>query len=177
MKRTRWRTLVVALSLSAILPPALLAETPGAGVVNGNVSLVLGDGITRTIALSAATQRDGSVAGSIEFHDPAPIPSPDGDGTGDPALGESQSGVTVSAQVTCLFVAGHAAVVGGDVVKAEPARYVGKQIVVLLTDSQQSAGTMSWGFHEPGERVSCDSFPFSAHAPFAIAGGRTEVKQ
>jgi hypothetical protein len=177
MKRTRWGTLVVALSLSAILPPGLMAEAPGAGVVSGNVSLVLGDGITRTIALSAATQRDGTAAGSIEFNDPAPTPNHDVDGTGDPALADAGTGVTVYAQVTCLFVAGTAAVVGGDVVKAEPARYVGKQIVILLTDSQKSPGAMSWGFYEPEQRISCDSFPFSAHAPVAIAGGRTEVTQ
>ena len=91
---------------------------------------------------------------------PHRLPSPDGDGTGNPALAESQSGVTVYAQVTCLFVAGHAAVVGGDVVKAEPARYVGKQIVVLLTDSEQSPGTMSWGFYEPGRECPATASPF-----------------
>lgn len=177
MKRTRWRTLVVALSLSAILPSGLMAETPGAGTVSGNVSLVLGDGITRTVALSAATQRDGTAAGSIEFNDPAPTPNHDVDGTGDPALADSGAGVTVYAQVSCLFVAGTTAVVGGDVVKAEPARYVGKQIMVFLTDSERSRPTMSWGIYEPAQRVSCDIFPFGAYDPVAIAGGRTEVKQ
>jgi hypothetical protein len=106
----------------------------------------------------------------IEFHDPTPIPASEDD----PA--DSQSGVTAYAQVTCLFVVGDAAIVGGDVVRAEPGRYVGKQIVVMLTDSGQGPGRMSWGFYEPEQRVSCDSFPLSAHAPVAITSGRTEVK-
>jgi hypothetical protein len=176
MKIIYWATLAGAVLLSAVFPGGPFAQTPGSGEVSGNVSLVLEDGTTRTLALSAATQRDGTAAGMIEFHDPSPIPSLDVDGTGDPALAASASGVTVYAQVTCLFVAGHAAVVGGDVVRAEPARYVGKQIVVLLTDSGQSPGRMSWGFYEPEQRVSCDSFPFAAYTPVDIAGGRTEVK-
>jgi hypothetical protein len=172
MKRVHWTTLAGAVLLSAVLSP----QTAGSGEVTGSVSLVLGDGIARTIALSAATQRDGTAAGVIEFHDPTPMPPPDVDGTGDPALAASQSGVTVYAQVTCLFVDGHAAVVGGDIVQADPARYVGKQIVVLVTDSGRGPGRMSWGFYEPGQRVSCDSFPLSAHAPVDITGGRTEVR-
>ena len=85
--------------------------------------------------------------------------------------------MTVSAEVTCLFVHEHAAIVAGEVVKAEPARYVGKQIMVFLTDSERSRPVMSWGLYEPGQRVTCDSFPFAGYAPLPIAGGRTEVKQ
>jgi hypothetical protein len=177
MKRIHWATLAVAALLSTTHPPGVLAQPLGAGVVSGHVSVVLDDGVERTIALSAATQRDGSAAGTIEFHDPSPVPDHDVDGTGDPALGESKSGVTVYAEVTCLFVAEHAAIVAGDVVKAEPARYVGKQIMVFLTDSEKSRPVMSWGIYEPGQRVSCDIFPFAAYDPVAIAGGRTEVKQ
>jgi hypothetical protein len=175
MKKIHRAILAGAVLLSAIVPSGAFAQTPGSGEVRANVSLVLGDGLTRTIALGAATQRDGTAAGSIEFHDPSTLPSPDVDGTGDPALAHSSSGVMVTAQVTCLFVAGHAAVVGGDVVRADPERYVGKQIVVLLTDGGQGPGRMSWGFYEPEQRVSCDSFPFSAHAPVEITSGRTEV--
>jgi hypothetical protein len=177
MKRIHWATLAVAVLLSAIHPPGLLAQPPGAGAVSGRVEVVLDDGTSRTVALSAATQRDGTAAGSIEFHDPSALPNHDVDGTGDAALAESKAGVTVYAQVTCLFVAEHAAIVGGEVVKADPERYVGKQVLVLMTDSERSRGVMDWGFYEPEQRVSCDSFPFAAYSPLAIAGGRTDVRQ
>jgi hypothetical protein len=177
MKRIQWATLAGAVLLSALHPPGLLAQIPGAGAVSGSVNVVLDDGVTRTIALSAATQRDGTAAGMIEFHDPSPLPNHDVDGTGDPALAESKTGVTVYAQVTCLFVAGGAAVVSGDVVKADPERYVGKQIVVMLSGSEKSRGMLDWGFYEPEQRMSCDIFPFAAYSPVDVAGGRIEVKQ
>ena len=177
MKRIHWATLAVAALLPMIHPPGAPGQPLGAGVVSGSASIVLDDGVERTIALSAATQRDGSAAGTIEFNDPAPMADQDVDGTGEAALAESKSGVTVYAEVTCLFVSEHAAVVAGDVVKAEPARYVGKQIMVFLTDSERSRPVMSWGLYEPGQRITCDSFPFAAYAPVAIAGGHTEVKQ
>lgn len=177
MKRIHWATLAVAALLPMIHPPGALGQPLGAGVVSGLVSVVLDDGVERTIALSAATQRDGTAAGTIEFNDPAVMADQDGDGTGDAALAESKSGVSVSAEVTCLFVSEHAAIVAGDVVKAEPGRYVGKQIMVFLTDSERSRAEMSWGLYEPGQRITCDSFPFAAYAPIPIASGRIEVKQ
>ena len=134
-------------------------------MVSGLASVVLDDGVERTIALSAATQRDGSAAGTIEFNDPAPMADQDVDGTGDAALAESKSGVTVSAEVTCLFVAEHAAIVAGDVVKAEPARYVGKQIMVFLTDSERSRPVMSWGLYEPGAENHLRQLPVRGLCP------------
>jgi hypothetical protein len=177
MRRIHWASLAAAVLLSAVHPPGLLAQPSGAGTVEGRVNVVFEDGNSRTVALSAATQRDGTAAGLIEFHDPTPLPDQDVDGTGDPALAASKSGVTVYAQVTCLFVADQVAIVGGDVVKSDPERYVGKQILVFLTDSAKSRGTMEWGLYEPEQRMSCDIFPFAAYSPLEIAGGRTEVRQ
>ena len=177
MKTIHLGTFVAALLLSAILPPGPLAQTAGGGLVSGYANLVLGDGFMRTISVNAVTQPDGTATGEIEFNDPAPIPDQEVDGTGDPVLAGSPSGVTLSAQVTCLVVAGHAAIVGGQVVKSDPARYVGKHVLLLLTDSGKSPEVISWGFYEPEQRVSCDSFPSSAYAPVEIAGGRIEVKQ
>lgn len=177
MKSIHHGTFVAALLLSAVSPPGPLAQTAGGGLVNGYADLVLGDGVLRTLSLSAVTGRDGSASGQIEFHDPAPLPDQDVDGTGDPALAESKSGVRLYAEVNCLVVAGDAAIVGGQVVKSDPARYVGKQVVLLLTDSGRSTGVMTWGFYEPEQNVFCGSFPFSAYAPVEIASGRLEVKQ
>jgi hypothetical protein len=177
LKRIHSGIFVATLLLSAVLPPGLLAQTAGGGLVSGYANLVLGDGVMRTISLNAVSQLDGTATGQIEFNDPAPIPDQEVDGTGDPALAGSKSGVTLSAQVSCLVVVGDAAIVGGQVVASDPARYVGKHVLLLLTDSGKSPGVMSWGFYEPGQRVSCDSFPFSTYAQVEIAGGRIEVKQ
>ena len=71
MKRIHWATLAVAALLPMIHPPGAPGQPLGAGVVSGLASVVLDDGVERTIALSAETQRDGTAAGSIEFNDPA----------------------------------------------------------------------------------------------------------
>ncbi len=170
----RFGTLLVTLLSSAILPPGLVAE-PRGGSATGHANLTFGDGILRGVSFSAVTHDDGSVSGQIEFHDPAPMPDQDVDGTGDPALAESPFGVKLHAEVNCLVVDGDSAIVGGQVTSSDVARYVGKQVLLFVEDSEHSRGGFTWGFYEAKDGVFCGSFPWAAYAPVGTAGASLQV--
>ena len=48
--------------------------------------------------------------------------------------------MTLYAEVNCLAVEGNAAIVGGEVTHASVARYVGKQVLLFVEDSERSRG-------------------------------------
>jgi hypothetical protein len=162
------------LLLSAIVPASALAQRAGSSV-SGSVDVVLGDDLVRTIAFSAETLGDGAAAGRIEFQSFDQMPDQDVDGTGDPQLAESKSGVTAVAEVNCVAIVGDMAVVGGQVVKAEPARYVGKQMLLLVEDSDRAKGRFTFGFYESSEGVFCDSFRLAAYQPIERLVGAVRV--
>ncbi len=168
-------TFLVTLLCSVILPSGPGAE-PRGGSATGHGQLDFGDDITRGVSFSAMTHQDGSVSGQIEFHDPASVPDQDVDGTGDPALAGSARGVQLHAEVDCLVVDGDTAIVGGQVTSSDIDRYVGKQVLLFVEDSEQSHGRFTWGFYEAGEQISCDSFPVAAYAPGVITGGSIQVR-
>lgn len=171
----RFGTLLVTLLGSAIAPPGAGAE-PRLGSATGYAALVLDDGVTRGVSFTAVHHGDGSASGQIEFHDPAPIPDQDVDGTGDPALAESPLGVHVRADVNCLVVDGNSAIVGGQVTDSDVARYVGKQVLLFVEDTAQSRGGFTWGFYEAQDGVSCGTFPWAAYAPVESGGGSLQVR-
>jgi hypothetical protein len=168
------RTVLAVFLLSALLPPDSLAQAPTRAVATGSAAMTTGDG-THGIVSFSAIREDDVVSGQIEFQDPAPIPDQDGDGTGDPALAGSPSGVTVHAKVNCLAVEGHAAIVGGEVTHSNLPRYVGKQVLLFVEDSERSHGRLSWGFYERPEGAFCDSHPWAAYRPVVIQGGGFQV--
>ena len=168
-------TLFVAFLLSVILSPGPLAQPLASSAATGQANVTAGDGMLRSVSFRAVTDQDGSVSGQIEFQDPAPIPDQDVDGTGDPALDASPSGVRLYAEVNCLAVDGNRAIVGGQVTGSDPARYVGKQVLLFVEDSEKSRGRFSWGFYEPRDGAFCGSFPWAAYTPVGIAGGILQV--
>jgi hypothetical protein len=174
MPRIRFRSSLTPLLLfaSALLPPSALA-----GTVTGSANVVLGDDIMRSVSFSAGDHRDGAVSGHIEFEDPAPVPDQDVDGTGDPALAGSKSGVHVLAEVNCMVIVKDGiAIVGGIVRKAEPARYVDKQMLLFVEDSGRARGRFAWGFYEASERPFCDSYTPEAYVPVSVIGGDFRVQ-
>jgi hypothetical protein len=178
MPRIRSRGFVISLlSLSALLPPGGALAQSKSSQVTGRADLVLGDEVVRSVVFSAEAQADGSAYGQIEFTDPNPLADQDVDGTGDSELAPSKSGVHVVAEVDCVAAAGDVAVVGGHVTKAEPARYVGKQVLLFVEDSDRAKGRFTWGFYEPTARVYCDQFPMGAYAPDPVFGGAFKVAQ
>ncbi len=177
MKSIHFGIVVGAALLSAVSPVRALAQPAAGSSVTGSANLALGDGVERSVSVTAATAPDGSVSGAITFRDRSPLGGQDVDGTGDPALAASSTGLTVTAAVNCLVVAGDVAIVGGQVVKSDPARYVGKQLLLLVADSGKPHGPLSWGFYEPEQDVHCASSPLSADAAVEIAGGHFEVKE
>jgi hypothetical protein len=173
----RSRSLVTTLLLlSAILPSSALAQRGGSSV-SGRVDLVLGDDLLRTVAFNAEAHADGAVSGQIEFQSFDPLPDQDVDGAGDPGSADSKSGVTVLAEVNCVAVVGDVAIVGGQVVKADPARYIGKQMLLFAEDSDRARGRFTFGFYERSEGVFCDSFPLAAYTPVERLGGTLRVQQ
>src|SRR5687767_13608862 len=100
----------------------LLLSVPGplahaAGSVAGQVDVILEDGMMRTMSVKAVAESDdGTASGLIALDDPTPLPDQDVDGTGDPLLAASPSGVRLYAQVSCLAIDGDVAIVGGEVV-------------------------------------------------------------
>lgn len=168
-------TVFVTLLLSAILPLAQAAGDPGA---TGLAYLAVGDGMQKMVSFSAAVGQDGAAFGQIDIHDPVPISDQDVDGTGDPALAASPSGVILNAAVNCLAVDGNTAIVGGQVTRSDVARYVGKKVLLFVEDSTRSQGRFSWGFYEPepqGAVFLCGIFPWAAYTPVEIAGGSLQV--
>jgi hypothetical protein len=174
--RFRSRSLVTTLLLlSAILPSSALAQRGGSSV-SGRVDVILGDGLLRTVAVSAQTHADGAVSGQIDFQSFDPLPDQDVDGAGDSTAAESRSGVTVLAEVNCVAIVGDVAIVGGQVVTANPARYVGKQMLLLVEDSDRAQGRFTFGFYESAQNVFCGSFPLAAYTPVERLGGNLKVQ-
>jgi hypothetical protein len=175
MKSRQVWSVLASLLVAAALSPGPLAQAGGA--VTGHVSVVLDDGVVRTVAFTAVSQKDGAASGHIDIEDPTPLAGQDVDGTGDPALADSPTGVRLRADVNCLAVDGDVAIVGGQVTKADVARYVGKQVLLFVEDSARSRGGFSWGFYEPTEYRFCGSYPWAAYSPEKIAGGSLQVER
>jgi hypothetical protein len=168
-------TVLATVLLSAILPSGPLAQADGAPSATGYAYLDFGDGMLRTVSFSATGLQDGAAFGQIDIHDPVPIPDQDVDGTGDPALAASASGVILNADVNCLAVDDDTAIVGGRVTRSDVASYIGKQVLLVVEDSARSQGGFTWGFYESQGGVSCGSFPWTSYTPVDIAGGTLQV--
>jgi hypothetical protein len=164
------------LLLPAILPPGALAQGRVGSQAAGQADLVAGDGAA-TVSFSAVAQGDGTARGYIDFRDPTPQLNQDVDGSGDPALADAPSGVTLHAEVNCLALVGTTAIVGGEVTSAEPDRYVGKQILLFVEDSGRARGGFTWGFYEPQAGAYCGTFPWAAYTPVPVLGGSFRVQQ
>ena len=173
MKRRQGCTVAVTLLMSAILSLGPLAQAAGGATATGLAHFTFEDGTLRTVSFSAAAHHDGTASGRIDIQDPVPIPDQDVDGTGDPALAGSPSGMILNAEVNCLVVDGNRAIVGGQVTRSDVVRYVGKQVLLFVEDSARSPGRLSWGFYEPQGGVSCDRW--AAYTPVEIAGGSLQV--
>jgi hypothetical protein len=168
-------TVFVIVLLSAIVPSGAFAQAADAPWATGLAYLDFGGGTLGTVSFTATGLQDGAAFGQIDIDDPVPIPDQDVDGTGDPTLVASASGVILNADVNCLAVDGDTAIVGGLVTRSDVARYVGKQVLLFVEDSARSHGWFSWGFYEPQGGVFCGSFPRASYTPVEIAGGTLQV--
>jgi hypothetical protein len=163
------------LLLAGILPPGALAQGRVGSQAAGYADLVAGAGAA-TVSFSAVIQGDGTALGYIDFRDPTPLLNQDVDGSADPALADASWGMTLHAEVNCLAVAETTAIVGGEVTSAEPARYVGKQMLLFVEDSGRARGGFTWGFYEPQAGAYCGTFPWAAYTPAPVLGGSFRVQ-
>jgi hypothetical protein len=171
------RVSIVMLLMSGVLSLGPLARPGEAATATGLAHFTFDDGSLRTVSFNATTQRDGTVVGNIDIQDRVPIPSQDVDGTGDPTLAGSPTGVNLNARVECLVVKGAEAILGGQITRADVPRYVGKYVLLFVEDGGRAQARLNWGFYEPEAGVSCESVPQGAVSLVEIAGGSVKVRQ
>jgi hypothetical protein len=176
MNRWHGRIAIVSLLMSGVLSFGALARLSEAATANGLAHFTFDDGSLRTVSFNATTQRDGTAVGNIDIQDRVPIPSQDVDGTGDPNLAGSPTGVNLTARVECLVVKGTEAILGGQITRADVPRYVGKYVLLFVEDRGRAQPRLNWGFYEPETGVSCESVPEGAVSLVEIAGGSVKVR-
>ncbi|MGH6690349.1 MAG: hypothetical protein ACREF4_06700 [Gammaproteobacteria bacterium] len=167
------RALVSMLAVSMTLSAGAFVGFGEAASASGLAHLTFDDGALRTVSFDATRRRDNTVHGHVSIQDRTPIPSQDVDGTGDPELAESSSGLDLTARVECLVVEGRRAVVGGRITHADVGRYVGKYVFLFVEDKGREAARLNWGFYDAGAGVSCESFPGAALVE--VTGGGVKV--
>jgi hypothetical protein len=162
--------------LFAPLPSAWGASATGHAVVG------LGDDNLRILSFSATSvdPDESNATGQIHFQDPTPTLDQDVDRSGGPDLEDAPHGVTLQADVDCLQVDDHQAVIGGQVTRASVSRYVGNRVLLFVEDGSQSGSPsrVEWGFYEAATDTDCGSFPLAAHdAAVEIESGVLQVQQ
>lgn len=177
MRGNHGRTIVVTFLMSAALSLGPFARTGEGASATGLAHFTFDDGTLRTVSFNATSQRNNIAVGQIDIRDGTPIANQDVDGTGDPDLAGSPNGVNLNAQVNCLVVDDSTAIVGGEIAHANVARYVGKYVLLFVEDrGQRSQPRLSWGFYDPDQGISCDSFPSGAYAPVEVTSGSVKVR-
>lgn len=177
MRKTNFYVLALVLLLIGIAPTEPISAQETGPSASGHVNL---DGTLLTVSFTAVTHHDGTVTGEMEFHDQGPIPDQDVDGTGEPGLSGSPSGVAVHAEVDCLLVEDKSAVIGGVVRLSSLPSYLGKSIVLAVEDNGEGSNDppdgVTWGLYGAEDEVGCETFPFSAYSLFDIEGGNIQVR-
>ena len=176
MNRRHARIAITTLLVSGALSLGPVTRSSEGATASGLSHFTFDDGALRTVSFSATTQQDGTAVGHIDIQDRVPIPSQDVDGTGDPALAGSPNGVNLNARVECLVVKGTAAVLGGQITRADVPRYVGKYVLLFVEDRGRTDARVNWGFYEPQSGVSCENAPQGAVSLFEVAGGSVKVR-
>lgn len=176
MKRWHGWSAVVTLLMSGVLSLGPLARPGEGAAATGVAHFTFDDGKLRTVSFSATTQRDGTAVGHIDIQDRVPIPNQDVDGAGDPALAGSPTGVNLNARVDCLVVEGTAAILGGQITRADVQRYVGKYVLLFVEDRGRAQARLNWSFYAPESGVSCENVPRGAVSLVEVAGGSVKVR-
>jgi hypothetical protein len=153
-----------ALSLALLILSAAPARTSASRAegpsVTGGVSL--GQGGAKTfVEFNAVTRTGGGVGGRITFRDGSELPDQDVDGTGDPALAASSSGLVFTADVDGLCVTGNVAVLSGVVESSTRSGDVGRRMLFAVEDNgagRRAADRIGWGLYHAGvQRLVADS--------------------
>ena len=112
------RIVVATILLSGVCSVGAVVSPSEGATATGIAHFTFDDGTLRTTSFDASSRRDNSVVGHIDIQDRVPIPDQNVDGTGDPALVGSPTGVNLNAEVDCLVIDGTTAIVevtGGNV--------------------------------------------------------------
>jgi hypothetical protein len=179
---------------SSATPDASPSAT-GAGAVS-----LRGD-LKRRFELEAVAREDGSVSGRITIIDPSEIPQQDVDGTEEPGLEGSASGLEVTVEVDSMKVKDNRAVLSGIVTSTNLPRYAGLRVILTVEDNDEGGQSrrrdkITWGFYQrASERLVSDadnpesgiylmadrefdsnSFPLSSYTLSAIDEGDIQIR-
>ena len=161
-----------------------ISSTPAwAGTTQGHAVVGAGDDVMRILSFSASSvdPAEGTATGQINFRDPAPNVDQDVDGTGDPSLADAPDGVSLEANVDCLWVEGNRAVVGGQITSASVPRYVGMLVQLYVEDGGPGGHSdrFSWGVYPAETETGCGSYPVAAYVDDAVSleSGDLQVQQ
>jgi hypothetical protein len=76
----------------------------------------------------------------------------------------------------CLVVDGSAAILGGQITRADVVRYIGKYVLLFVEERPRAQARLNWGFYEPASGVSCENAP-QGISLFEVAGGSVKVRR
>lgn len=146
---------ILALALLSVAAPQVTDARTAGPSASGSFEFSLEDGYTKYLDFEAETQANNSVAGQMTLSGEQEFPDQDVDGTGDPGLKYTPSGVYIKAEFDCLTVNKNQAVMSGVVVDSSPASYTGQRVLLVVEDNGDDASTpdrVTWGFYKKPEK-------------------------
>jgi hypothetical protein len=144
--------LALFLLLGFAAPKSVKAQTPGQSA-SGTYQFSFEDGYTKYAEFDAKTQPDNSTAGQLFYSDEAKVTYQDVDGTGDPALTGTYSGVYIKADFDGLVVVNkNQAVMSGTVKDSSIRSVIGQRVLLTVEDNGDNTKVpdhLTWGLYTP----------------------------
>jgi hypothetical protein len=144
------------LAILALAFLTLSAAGARAQSASGNWQFTFDDSFLKTSNFDAATQADGSTAGTIFLSDEQPIFNQDVDGTREIGSGDKYNGFSLKADVDGLVVVNTRAVMSATVRDATIPSLVGTRILLTAEDNGDNTKTLdglTWGVYKFVERT------------------------
>jgi hypothetical protein len=118
---------------------------------SGTYTVVLDDGLTKTVEFDASSDERGTATGHMTFRDEARIVEQDVDGTGERPE-EPSSEFYITADLDSLTIENNRALMGGTVRESSNQNYVGRWVQLVVEDNgdgREVPDKLSWCFCQP----------------------------
>jgi hypothetical protein len=141
---------ILALFVMSIAAPSLTSAHMSGPTANGNYSLVLEDGLTKTLEFDASSDERGTTTGHMTFRDEARIVEQDPDS--EDSKEDPPSEFYVTADLNSLTIENNRAVMGGTVRESSHSSYIGKWVQLVVEDNgdgREVPDKVSWCFCQP----------------------------
>lgn len=150
---------ITTASLLALAFLFLAAPRAAAQSSSGSWQFYFYDEYLKSVDFDAATQADGSTAGSMLLSDDAPIYNQDVDGTNEPGTTDKYNGFYIKASFDGLLVAktetGNQAVMSGTVRDSSILDLVGQRVLLTVADNGDNtriSDQLTWGVYRTVKR-------------------------